>query len=366
MTIASVPHVLPQSVANVPGAGFEIPTRWKRGGLVLPRAAEGDGSRVLGDPCIVWDEEINGWRMVLFSEPPGHAHAVCRSATDVGPGQWELLGRMEFTNPHDAPHGTTHKPYIVQEALRPNHAARIDGRYMLVSIGHTREHKQKFVHRAWATRLGGPWTWEAEPLIAPGGPGEFDEKHIDAVSGFYFPERDECIYFYMGYPRHPQPRAISPFGSAQAVAVERMDDERSVRKLGMILPPQQQPGHWASGYAGGLQPVPGRSHRWIAMANASPTAPVPNEDKSISREEPPPSLGGWAYCDEEYPISGWRWSDEPLEWIEQIPADALADGEGVNLWRHHLLILPNGRTAVFYNSGTYGEEQLYMKWGVND
>jgi len=36
-------------------------------------------------------------------------------------------------------------------------------------------------------------------------------------------------------------------------------------------------------------------------------------------------------------------------------------GEGVNLWRHHVLCLPNGRMALYYNSGTYGKEQLYMK-----
>ena len=112
-----------------------------------------------------------------------------------------------------------------------------------------------------------------------------------------------------------------------------------------------------------MQPVPGRTHRWVAMANASPTAPVPNEDKSISREEPPPSLGGLAFCDAEYPIKGWHWAEEPLEWIEDLPLQAIANGEGVNLWRHHLLLLPDGRCAVFYNSGSYGKEQLYMKWG---
>jgi hypothetical protein len=234
---------------------------------------------------------------------------------------------------------------------------------MLVSVGHTPDWKQKFIHRAWATDLAGPWTWDSEQLIPVGGPGEFDEKHTDAVSGFYFPNRDECVYYYMGYPRSAQPRAISPYGSAQGVAVERIG-QGPARKLGIILPPEQRPGHWASGYVGGIQPVPGRSHRWVAMANASPTAPVPNVDKSISRLEPPPSLGGFAWCDEEYPTHGWHWAEEPLEWIQDLPPAAIANGEGVNLWRHHLLLLPNGRAAVFYNSGTYGKEQLYLKWAV--
>jgi len=343
---------------------FDAPSRWQRGGLVLPRSGGGVGAGVMGDPCIVWDETISGWRMVLFCAPPGHAQAICRSATEVGPGNWEFLGPLQFTNPDAAPNGTTHKPYILQEAHRPNHAAKIDGRYMLVSVGHLQNWKHTYVHRAWAEQLAGPWTWDPQPLIPPGGPGDFDEKHTDAVSGLYFPQRRECVYFYMGYPQSRQPRRISPYGSAQGVAMESLDHLGTVRKLGIILPPQQCRGHWASGYVGGLQPVPGRRHRWVAMANASPTAPIPDQDQSISREEPPPSLGGFAFTDEEYPISGWQWSEEPLEWIEDIPPQAVANGEGVNLWRHHLLILPDGRAAVFYNSGSYGKEQLYMKWAL--
>jgi len=36
-------------------------------------------------------------------------------------------------------------------------------------------------------------------------------------------------------------------------------------------------------------------------------------------------------------------------------------GEGVDLWRHHILCLPNRRMALYYNSGTYGKEPLYVK-----
>ena len=42
--------------------------------------------------------------------------------------------------------------------------------------------------------------------------------------------------------------------------------------------------------------------------------------------------------------------------------EAIANGEGVNLWRQHLLVLPDGRVGLFYNSGPYGKEQLYAKW----
>ncbi|HOF88020.1 MAG TPA: hypothetical protein PLZ36_07940 [Armatimonadota bacterium] len=131
-------------------------------------------------------------------------------------------------------------------------------------------------------------------------------------------------------------------------------------KQGIILPPCQQSGHWASGWVGGLQLFPGTSHRWIAVLNASPTAPDPT-DTLASREEPPPSLGGFAYCDEAWPVQNWHWCPEPMEWIQAMPPDAIRDGEGDNFWRHHLLALATGQLALFYNSGVYGQEQMYLK-----
>jgi hypothetical protein len=293
--------------------------------------------------------------MVLFFDPPGAGQSICRSTVEVGPGRWEPAEPLRFTNDFGI---TTHKPYIVQEANRPGIAAKVDGRYWLLSVGRTK-HQTKFIHRAWSAALAGPWTWEEGMLIPPGGPGEFDEKHTDAVSGLYFADRREFVYFYMGYPKQPQNRAISPLGNAQGAAVQGIG-EKLARKLGIILPPCQKAGHWASGWVGGLQVFPGKAHRWIGLAGASPTAPMA-DDSARSREEPPPCLGGFAWSDEEYPVSGWHWDDDPIEWIEQIPPSALLDGEGVNLWRHYLLKLPSGQSAIFYNTGAYGTEQMYVK-----
>jgi len=58
-------------------SGFTIPRSWTRAGVVLERQKDAKGTSVSGDPCIVWDEAIKGWRMVLFHSPPGHAQAVC-------------------------------------------------------------------------------------------------------------------------------------------------------------------------------------------------------------------------------------------------------------------------------------------------
>ena len=335
----------------------EIPQTWSRAGLILPRSSDGAGSDVIGDPCIVWDEEIEGWRMVLFSQPPGHGQAVCLSRDEIGRGRWEFQGPLTFANPQALLGGSTHKPYIVMDSRETNRAALIDGRYCLVSVSFLAGHKA--VQQAWAESLGGPWTLEPEPLIPPGPPDAFDAKHVDAVSGVYFAEREEILYFYMGYPLRAQPWKAGPYGSAQGVATQRVGADH-VEKLGVILPPSDTPGHWAAGWVGGLQLMPGKSHRWVAIVNASPTPPDPS-DAAISREEPPPSLGGFAYTDEAWPVAGWHWCPDPIEWIEEIPPAALAAGEGTNLWRQHILALPDGRLALFYNSGTYGQEQMYMK-----
>ena len=44
-----------------------------------------------------------------------------------------------------------------------------------------------------------------------------------------------------------------------------------------------------------------------------------------------------------------------------MPAAAVAAGEGTNQWRQHILALPDGTLALFYNSGDYGREQMYMR-----
>ena len=332
---------------------IEIPTKWKREGLIIARSSQGNGRDVVGDPCIVWDEEVGAWRMFLFWHPPGHGQTTSRPTDRIIPKFWDAVQPLTFLGEEQY----SHKVYIVQYAHRPGHAARIDGHFWLVSVAHRDGHK--FIWRARSQKLSGPWTWDEEPLIPVGESGDFDEKHADAVTGIYFPERAEVLYYYMGYPARAQKRPLSPYGSALGAAVQSITTS-SAKKLGEILAPEPKIGHWASGWLGGFQVMPGKSHRWVALLNASPTAPKQG-DISQTSEEPEPSLGGWAYCDEEYPVKNWKFASQPIEWIDQIPAEAVAKGENTNLWRHYALILPDGSTAVFYNSGYYGQEQLYAK-----
>ena len=335
-----------------------LPAAWTHEGLVLPRKHDGGNSDVVGDPCIVWDEAIPGWRMFLFYDPPGCGQAICRDRASVGAGHWTFLGPLAFTNPDAMIHGGLHKPWIVTLADQPHQAARVDGRYWLLAVSHA----PKRIQRAWSNHLAGPWTIEGGALIPNGSDQDFDAKHTDAVTGTFFPDRDLFLYFYMGYPLAAQPRrSLSPYGSAQGAAIQGRG-ELTVNKLGEILPPSLQPGHWASGWVGGLQLLPGADHRWLGLVNASPTAVDPRKD-AVWTEEPPPSLGGFAWCDEEFPVTNWNWYASPVERIEDIPTEAQSNGEQVNLWRHFLLRLDAARLALFYNSGSYGKEQLYWKLG---
>ncbi len=324
----------------------------------MERTKDERNSSVSGDPCIVWDDAINRWRMVFFFWPPGHAQAVCLNRDDLGPGNWKMEGPLPVTNPDAV--GSFHKPFIVMNPDLPNHAALIDGRYCLLVVNNRNGKKQ--VQRAWSDRLAGPWTFEPDVLIPTGTDGDFDAKHTDAVTGYYFSGRREFLYFYMGYPKMAQPRRTSPFGSAQAVAIQMLG-EKAVTKLGVVLEPCQQAGHWASGWVGGLQLFRGVKHRWVAVINASPTAPDPGKSE-VWTEEPPPSLGGFAWSDEEWPVRGWHFAPEPIEWVKDIPKEALDAGEGYNLWRQFIHVTPDGRADLFYNSGSYGREQLYMKVGA--
>jgi len=117
--------------------GFEIPKSWTRHGVVLERQRTDGG--VSGDPCIVWDDAIRGWRMVLFYDPGGHAQAICTNREDLGPGQWRFEGRLPVANPEAV--GAFHKPFIVMDPDHVNQAAKIDGRYCLLVVSFKSGHK---------------------------------------------------------------------------------------------------------------------------------------------------------------------------------------------------------------------------------
>ena len=337
---------------------FAIPTRFRRLGRIIGFGAD-RGTIINGDPCIVWDEAEAAWRMFYFCLPPGHAHAICRG-DPARAEDWQDLGPLNFTNGETLPGGIGFKPFVISNPHEINRAAKIGGRYGLVLVTNFRRRE---VRRAWSQSLNGPWTLEIEPVIAPGPEESFDGKHVEAPSAYWFEERQEIVYFYMATPSHPQLRLASNYGSCQAAAVQKLGESQAL-KLGPVLLPSARRRTWTRGWIGGLQLLGRKGEGWVALINAGDNAPQPG-DTAITQDEPPPSLGGFATTDDPAALDGWRTLDAPIERIEDVPAEAIENGEGANLWRHHLLVLPDGRRLIFYNSGAYAREQLFAKLALD-
>jgi hypothetical protein len=329
---------------------------WIRDGLVLARGAFGAGNEVVGDPCVVWDEDEEAWRMFLFFDPPGHASSLARTV-DPEVDDWLIPEPLTFTDDAPIAGRLAHKPFIVLDPHRPNRAARVGGLYWLLLVTFDGPNRSKQVRRASSTRLGGPWRVDESVTIPAGGPRDFDGLHADAVTGYWFEAEQEFVYFYMGYPAEPQPYAHSPYASSVGVATQRRGDPAATKR-GIALAPSDQIDHWASGWLGGLQLLPGIESRWIAVLNASPTPP--DRDGTRHSQEPAPSLGGFARSDSLIGLDGWKLDERPIEWIDDIPSNALAAGEGTNLWRQHIHLVGD-HVRLYYNSGAYGQEQLYRK-----
>jgi hypothetical protein len=333
---------------------------------VLPRGEKGsfDG-RVVGDPCIVWDDGINAWRMFYFASPGiGSAEqargriagmAVSRSADEIGPGDWRKTGPARVENPFaEIVQRNGHKFWVVMDADTPNRAARIDGRYWaLFIVG-----EYKHVYAAHTRSLSEPWTVVEKPILSPGQQhGACDGRHCDTPTAFWMADRKEILIFYKAYPREAQTNQTkSPFGSSSVVAWWR-PFEPLARKGGQILIPGRSETAFCRGWVGGVQLLrDAKRGTWYALLNGSPTAP---EDDS--HREPAPSLGGWAVCSGETPDSQWTILDSSSPFVtpEQLSQFELDAGLGVNFWRHHLLVTPSGGARIFFNSGAYGKEQMY-------
>jgi len=271
----------------------------------------------------------------------------------------EFDGLLKIANPQVA--GWTHKPYIVTEAGRPNQAAKVDGKYWLLSVAVRKEKitRNTFIapgrlpwravdvrkraadsgRRAWGLRRETHGRGFRVVLSAAAGISLF----LHGLSAVGSATRHQPVWKCAG-------RRIAE-GRRSAGDEARHDPSAgsNQRPLGERLFGRRTAGT-------------GKSHRWIAMINASPLR-LSSAMVLFMPKNRPPSLGGFAFCDEEWPVKGWQFAPQPIEWIEQIPPQAIAAGEGVNLWRHHLLILPNNNCAVFYNTGSYGKSSFYVKWG---
>ena len=341
-----------------------IPSSWQRLGRVIPRGGRDEfDSDVTGDPCIVWDEERGCYHMFYFAQHKEGAvehnrdgHAICPNPIVENIHAWKKLGAVRFIRDGKTVDINTHKPWILMDPFVPGKAARWNGYYWLFTA--SIRDGIKFIQAAYSLSLDGPWTIDESLDILPGLGGAPDGYHAEAPTAYYFQKEKKILVFYMGYPKREQAYSHSPYGSSSMLAV--IDSEsRKIEKKGIILSPSEDKGNWSAGYVGGFQIMHGQN-RWYAVLNASPTPPCEVE-KDKEMREPAPSLGGFAYSDEIFPDKGWHVFSRPLEYIEEIPEEAKKNGENVNMWRHHMLVLPEGKAVLLYNSGNYGTERMFGK-----
>jgi hypothetical protein len=330
-------------------------------------------SRVVGDPCIVWDEEVSTWRMFYFASgytPAGRRRvgtgmALSKSTEAISPGDWvkqdpvRVVDETAFMNPLG-----WHKWWIVMDPDTPNRAAKIDNQYWSVFTvtvkSQASDESNKHLQVAFADCLSGPWQVRRQPILSPD-VDWFDGKHCDTPTAYWFEERNEVILFYKAYPKVRQDsQPSSPFGSGTVIA-RWLPTMAHAQKLRAI----QRPGTrdaWNQGWMSTPQVFfDPKKKQWYGLINGSPTAPVDE-----SHREPAPSLGGWVTCKAGQWLDG-DWEPDtlhsPFLFPEDLTDEEMEAGLGINFWRHHLLVTPGGQARIYFNSGKYGTEQMYSLVG---
>ncbi|TRX62037.1 hypothetical protein FNH22_01560 [Fulvivirga sp. M361] len=335
---------------------------------VLTRSDEnGFDSHVVGDPCIVWDEEIHTWRMFYFAmgraedgeELLSTGMAKSKSAEEIGPGDWEKLGQVEISNPEDFTYEIGwHKWWVIMDAYKPNRAAKIEEKYWSVFTCTTPNEqggKNKFIQVAFANRLAGPWTVVKQPVLSPD-ENWFDGLHCDTPTAYWVKDENKVAIFYKAYPKYAQQeQKESEFGSGTVLAW--WHPSRAEAEKVKILQRPGQSKAWNQGWMSTPQVFYDKHNKqWYGLINGSPTSPADE-----SHREPAPSLGGWVISGPEGLESLWSPDtvNSPFRYPEDLNQAELDGGIGVNFWRHHLLATPGGKARIFFNSGQYGTEQMY-------
>ncbi|MFC1633740.1 hypothetical protein ACFL5Z_02770 [Planctomycetota bacterium] len=331
-------------------------------------------SRVVGDPCIVWDEEASTWRMFYFAggyTPDGGwrvgtGMALSKSAEAISPGDWVrqepvcVVDETAFMNPLG-----WHKWWIVMDPKTPNRVAKIDNKYWSVFTVTVKSQasggSNKHLQVAFADRLSGPWKVRRQPILSPDADW-FDGKHCDTPTAYWFEDRNEVILFYKAYPKVRQDsQPGSPFGSGMVIA-RWHPTMAHAQKLRVIQRPSTRDA-WNQGWMSTPQVFfDPKKEQWYGLINGSPTAPV---DES-HREPAPSPLGGWVTCKAGQWLDG-DWEPDtlhsPFLFPEDLTREEMEAGLGINFWRHHLLITPGGQARIYFNSGKYGTEQMYSLVG---
>jgi hypothetical protein len=216
--------------------------------------------------------------------------------------------------------------------------------------------ENKHIQVASSGRLSGPWYVNPVPVLSPD-EDWFDGRHCDTPTAYYFEDRNEVVIFYKAYPKFEQDEQPgSRYGSGTVLATWHPDRQKA-KKIKIIQRPGQM-NAWNQGWMSTPQIFYDEKNKtWYGLINGSPTSP---EDDS--HREPAPSLGGWVVNKPGQWLDG-DWGPDsrnsPFLYPQDLTKEQLEAGLGVNFWIHHLMVTPEGEKRIFFNSGPYGQEQMY-------
>jgi len=133
-----------------------------------------------------------------------------------------------------------HKWWVVMDARKNNHAAKINGKYWAVFTCTVKTEPNKGANKhiqvASAASLSGPWYVNPVPVLSPD-PDWFDGRHCDTPTAYYFEDRKEVAIFYKAYPKYEQAEQPgSVFGSGTVLATWHPDLEKA-EKIKIIQRP---------------------------------------------------------------------------------------------------------------------------------
>ena len=250
---------------------------------------------IVGEPFLVKDPNVNGWRMYFFkSEPPNQlADYTSTAPTLAGPWSQEVevsAGSHKMVILVDK-YGY---PVVVQNSYHA-YTVRFTGTV-------TTENTGKQIHHMTAPTLAGPWEDMGVSI------GNTNKGNSDAPYALW--HNNQVNLFFMNVPltgNYTIRRATNDYGSMTSGFVEKED---------VITP---RPGFWDEGWVGGSQVrFDPNTNNWWILYNASSSPPA------FPGAEPGPSRIGFAWGS-EFPGNTNR--DNVPKIDNPLPL--------VNLWRPH-------------------------------
>jgi len=311
---------------------------WTHAGLIVGRGPTGSfEAAAVTDPCLSFDTALLRWRLFYTGwDDNGKAKAaqiLSRRPDLIGPGEWDTkeAAPIPLTNPEVLAGKSWSQPCPIFEPLRSSYEpALINHKYWLLFLAE--DNASSAIYAASTSVLAEAWTVHEPPLYSTSAKGTLATPLAN-----WFPARQEVLVYFSLF--------------AYLCTLSWQPGSEEPPRQGEVFRPAYGSSDWAYGPLQGLQLLPGQEHRWYGLLN------------SLERPGEPELrvTAGFAFTNEEWPTKGWQFVAEPIERVEAIPLQARAWGEGEQLGRTNMLVLPGGGLRLFYQSGPKGNEQIFLK-----